>query len=164
MIANISLGQSFKVTCSERERKNADSKYPDLIKTCFIKNYKFVQTFSTDNVGRYVNSEEEVYVYFDKKYIKTNNSKVFNKKQDTLILIINNKIQQGFKKNKSDSTVNECLRGIDSIPIYKMNDLEISFQNDEIQFGIDWGLRYACGPVNGVTVSFKLSEIEKYLR
>lgn len=75
-----SKAQSLKVTCSENERKHKGQEFPDLITTCFLKNFKFVHTSYPDYIGRYFDSEEEVYVYQNKRYVKTTNSKVFKKK------------------------------------------------------------------------------------
>ena len=45
-----------------------------------------------------------------------------------------------------------------------MNDFEISFQNNEIWFEVNWGFTGACRYVGGSIVSFKLSEIRKYIK
>jgi len=164
LLAGVSTAQTLKVTCSEKERKQKGDEFPDLITTCFIKNFKFVHTSYPDYVGRYFESEEEVYIYQNKRYVKTTNSNVFNKNQAELLSIINEKIQKDFKKFRADSTVKWCFTEIDTIPIYKMNDLEISFQNNEIWFDVEWHSPGACGPVSGTTVIFKLNEIEKYIK
>jgi hypothetical protein len=45
-----------------------------------------------------------------------------------------------------------------------MNDFEISFQNNEIWFEVDWSLAGVCRAADGTIVLFRLSEIEKYLK
>jgi hypothetical protein len=161
---NVLAGQSLSVKCVEKETKNPDGKDPIIVRTCFIKNFKFKETSFPDNVVRYFDSENEVYILVGKKYIKTVNSKVFNKNQNELVAIINEQIQKDLKKNLSDSTVKECFSDLNTIPDYKMNDFEISFQNNEIWFEVKWGLPSVCRAVDGTIVTFKISEIQKYLK
>ena len=160
----ISNGQTMKLSCSEKERTNDEGKDPIHIKTCFIKNFKFVSTSYPDYAGRYFYSEQEVYVLKNNKYISTTNSKAFNKNQNKLLAAINKEILKDFHKFSADSDTKECLQDIDSIPTYKMDELEISFDgNNNIRFEVHWGLSSACRSVDGTIVSFKVSEIIKYL-
>ena len=163
LTAGISNSQTIKLSCSEKERKNGEGKDPILIQTCIIKNFKFVSTSYPDYAGRYVYSEREVYVRKNEKYIKTTYSKVFNNNQDELLATINEKILQDFHNFRSDPNTKACLTDLDSIPTYKMNDLEISFYNDDIWFEVHWGLSGACRNVDGTIVAFKVNEIKKYL-
>ena len=163
LIHSRSDGQTAKPSCIEKERKNEEGKDPILIKTCRIKNFKFVSTSYPDYVGRYVYSEHEVYIFRNNKYVKTTNSKVFNKNQDKLVAAINKRILEDFHKFSADSSTKDCLTEIDSIPTYKMNDFEISFEGNEIWFEVHWGLSSACRSVDGTIVSFKLNDIKKYL-
>ena len=160
----LSIGQTVKLSCSEKERKNEEGKDPILVKTCFIRNFKFITTSSPDYAGRYIFDEYEVYVKKDNKYIRTTNSSVFNKKQNELLFTINERILQDFNSYRSDSSTMECLSGIDTIPTYKMNDLDITFYNDEIWFVVKWGLPMACRAVDGTIITFKISEISHYLK
>jgi hypothetical protein len=75
----------------------------------------------------------------------------------------NDKIQKDFAAFKADNNVKECLSDFDSIPKYEMDDLQISFYQDEIWFQVNWGLSGACRSVDGTIVSFKANEISKYL-
>jgi len=157
-------GQTVRVNCIEKERKVPDSEDPIIIRTCFIKNYKFKETSYPDYAGRYFNSEHEVYLLAGKKYIKINNSDFFNKKQDELESMVNERIQSDFRSFLTDSLSRDCLVGLDSIPKYKVNDLEISFMDNEIWFQVRWGLPGACRPFDGTIVSFKLREIGRFIK
>jgi len=158
-----SESQTTKLSCIEKEQKNGEGQDPILVKTCVIKNFKFVSKSFPDYAGRYVYSEHQVYVLKNNKYVKTTNSKVFNRSQDKLVTTINNRILEDFHQFSTDSNTKECLRGTDSIPTYKMDDFEISFEGNEIWFEVHWGLSSACRNVDGTIVSFKLEEIKKYL-
>ncbi len=161
---SVSNSQSIKLSCIEKERKNEEGKDSIQIKTCFIKNFKFVSTSYPDYAGRYVYSEQEVYVRKKDKYIKTTNSNVFNKNQSELLATINKKILQDFHSFASDSNTKKCLTEIDSLPTYKMDDLEISFYGDKIWFEVHWGLSGACRNADGTIVTFKVNEIKKYFK
>jgi hypothetical protein len=84
-----SEAQSFKLTCSEREKKNENGTDPILVKTCFIKGFKFISTSYPDYAGRYTSTENVVLVRVNNKFVKTKNSKVFNKRQAILVALIN---------------------------------------------------------------------------
>ena len=159
---NISA-QTVKIQCTEKEKKNDEGKDPILIKTCYYKSFKFVITSYPDNVGRYVYSKHQVFIQSNNKYIKTTNKRVFNKTQEELVSLINERIKQDFDEYKSDSNTRECLTEIDSIPVYKMNDFYISFYGNEIWFEVHWGLSSACRAVDGTIITFKLNKLKKYL-
>jgi len=163
LMSSSSESQTTKLSCIEKERKNDEGKDPILIKTCLIRNFKFVSTSYPDYAGKYVYSENEVYILKNNKYVKTTNSKVFNKNQYQLVATINNRILQDFQRFSADSNTKECLTEFDSIPTYKMDDFEISFEGNEIWFEVHWGLSSACRSVDGTIVSFKMDEIKKYL-
>jgi hypothetical protein len=159
-----SIAQHIKVKCSEKDMKNDDGNDPILVHTCYVKNYKFVEANYPDYVGRYFDSEYEVYVRVNNKFHKTVYSKVFNKEQYKLVSIINDRIQKDYKEDLADPRVKECLDGLDSIPKYKMDDFEISFQKDEIWFQVHWGLSGACRSVDGTIITFKITDVEKYFK
>jgi hypothetical protein len=163
-IFHLAEAQTVKLTCFEKEKKNDDGKYPILVKTCFIKNYKFISFDYPDYVGRYYYRESKVYVKVNNKYVRTTNSKIFSKKQEQLLDSINNRIQRDFISFSTDSNTKECFRGVDSIPRYNMDDLKVSFYEDEIWFEVNWDLPIVCKSVDGATVSFKIKEIAKYLK
>lgn len=163
LISLNAVAQTVKIQCSEKEKKNDNGSDPILIKTCYYKNFKFIKTAYPDYMGRYVYSEHEIFVRSKGKYVIASNEDVFNTKQNELVLLINKKIKEEFDQFKSDSSIKECLSEIDSLPVYKMNDFDISFEGNEIWFEVNWGSIMACRPVNGSIVSFNLKEIKKYL-
>ena len=160
-----SLGaQSLKVKCVQKERKITGGEDPIIVRTCFIKNFKFLEISIPDYAGRYSDSVDEVYVLVNNKYVKTSNANVFHNHQRELLSVINNQIQKDFKEDLSDSTIKDCFVDFDSIPKYKMSDFTISIQDGEIWFKVEWGLPSACRGVDGTIVSFKISEIQRYIR
>lgn len=164
LLFNLCDGQAVNLSCTEKEKKSDESFVPIIIKTCFLKNFKFVSTSYPDPEGRYFFSDHEVFIKQGNQYIGCSNSDVFNKNQDQLVAIINKRIRADFKKYSTDSTLADCLEGIDSIPLYRMNDFDISFEGKEIWFEVQWGDRTICRAVNGTVVTLSLNEIERYLR
>ena len=163
LIFNTLSAQSFS-KCYEKYRKNPDGIDSIYIKTCYFSKYKFIQASYPDFQGRYYDSENEVYVLVNKKYIKIKNSKVFNKSQNELVSIINKRIQKDFKKFSTDTLTKECFTNIKFIPKYLMDDFEITFQKNEIWFEVNWRLSLVCLSVGGTAIPFKLAEIQKYLK
>jgi hypothetical protein len=161
---NIPIAQTLKIQCTEKEKKNDDGKDPILIKTCLYKNFKFIITSYPDYAGRYVYSEHQIFVRSQSGYSKTTNDQFFNKAQAELVVLINERIQHDFNRFASDSNTRDCLTEIDSLPVYNMNDFEISFYADEIWFEVHWGLISACRAVDGTIITFKFNELKKYLK
>jgi hypothetical protein len=152
----------LKVTCSEKEKKADYGNDPIIVKTCILKNFKFISTSYPDYAGRYFSSESEVFVRVNNKYIKTSNSRVFKRNQAELLALINERIQSDYHSFEADSNTKACFLNMDSIPVYKMDELNISFYEDEIWFEVHWDLPIACRVVDGTIVSFKLKELGKY--
>ena len=117
----------LKVSCTEKEKKTDYGNDPIIIKTCIIKNFKFISTSYPDYAGRYFSSESKVFVRVNNKYIQTSNSKVFKKNQAELLAMINERIQNDFHSFKTDSNTKDCFLYMDPIPAYKMDELDISF-------------------------------------
>lgn len=158
------VAQPLRTTCHERQRKNPEGTDPILVTTCYLKQYRFVHTAYPDYAGRYVWDSSHVYRRGAKGgWVETSNDQVFNRRQPELLALINRRIQQDFAAFKADPKTADCLTGLDSIPVYGIDDLEIEFHNDEIWFQVRWSLGNACRPWDGTIVNLKLSAIRKYL-
>lgn len=155
--------QIAKLTCTEKEVKNEDGIDPILVQTCLLKQFKFIVTSHPDYAGRYFSSEQQVFKKVKGKYIEIKNSQVFNDRQAYLVSLINKQIELDFHALKNDTTTKDCLSGLDSIPRYTMDELEISFRENKIWFSVEWGIGGACRAFNGTTVSYRVEEIRKYL-
>ncbi|GAC1389291.1 MAG: hypothetical protein NVSMB45_19160 [Ginsengibacter sp.] len=137
LLPKIISGQTLSVTCVEKHTKNPEDGYPILTRTCIIKKYKFKSIGYSDNLGRYTTYVYKVFKLVNKKWVRTTNSSFFNKNQAELVSIINARIQKDFKMFSSDSTTKSCFDNHKTIPLYKMDDFGISFQNNQIWFTID---------------------------
>lgn len=91
-----------KATCTEKESKNEDGGDPILTKTCLYKKYKTISKGYPDNRGRY--SYE--YSVFKKQengsYVQIKNATVFNENRNTLLSIINSKIEKEYRSYSND--------------------------------------------------------------
>lgn len=164
MILSYSVIAAQTITCTETEAVTEDSEYPTITKTCFYKNIKFVEVAYPDHVGRYAHREYSTFICGDSQWVEARNSVMFNRRLAKLEKIINERIQADFLEFSTDSLTRDCFERMDSIPFYSINDLGISFHEEEIWFSVDWGMSWACLPVSSSIVSFPLREIRKYLR
>jgi hypothetical protein len=165
---NIVVAQSAKLYCIETTKKSDDDENNSIhIKSCYFKNFKFVTISNPDGVGRYFpeNEDHEVFIRFQSKYIKTKYSSLFNNKENELLVTINKRIHEEYKKNSTSAGSKECFAHIYSIPNwYKMDDLEISFEGNKIRFMVSFGLSAVCRYVDGAAIEFKFGDIVKYLK
>ncbi len=147
-------------TCNEVEFSNEEGNGTKT--TCLFNDYKTVSTgYVNEDGGMYWSYE--LFQKKNEKYVKVQNTALFNLDQDELLKLINERIKRDFTAYASAPDTKECFSEVRTIPTYKMNDLGIYFSGDEINFTVELGLPDFCASVGGVTVSFKISDIEKYL-
>jgi hypothetical protein len=150
-------------TCIERELIDPDGPDPIVVRTCLFKAFKFEAAAYTDYAGRRIWRDHEVHQKIRGTYRKITNAQAFNARRTELVERINERIQADFQFLKLDSATSECLSGLDSIPLYGLDDLQLSFYNDEIWFSVRWGLNSGCRSVDGTIVSFTIDEIRRYM-
>ncbi len=155
----------IQVSCFEKEKKVDGKQDPIITTTCYLKKFKIVSIGYPDNAGRYSYYEYKIFMKVKGKFVKVNNSRLFNTYQDELVSLINQKIKADFEEFSTDSNTRDCFRKNDTIRTFKMNDFGISFNGNEIWFNVNFGLNagWPCLNVSGTIVSFKIEEIEKYL-
>lgn len=151
-----------KVICSDKELKIKNSNDPVLISTCLYKNYKTISKGYPDNFGRY--SYE--YSIFKKQengnYIQIKNTDLFNNYKDELLRLINYKIEKDYNQFSNDPETKDCFT-ISTFNSFNFDQLQISFDDNKINFGCYFGLGGACRSVDGTSVSFTFEELGKYL-
>lgn len=147
-------------TCNEVEFSNEEGNGTKT--TCLFNDYKTVSTgYVNEDGGMYWSYE--LFQKKNEKYVKVQNTALFNLDQDELLKLINERIKRDFTAYASAPDTKECFSEVRTIPTYKMNDLGIYFSGDEINFTVELGLPDFCASVGGVTVSFKISDIAQYL-
>lgn len=132
-------------------------------KTCLFNDFKTVSTgYANDRNGKmywiYEISQNK-----NGKYVKVQNSALFNLDQKELLKLINERIKRDYTVFSTEAETRDCFSDFGSLPVYKMNDLGIDFNNDEINFHIEFNLPEACDNVGGTIVTFKIADIIKYL-
>ena len=148
-------------SCMETEFENEEGHGEK--KTCLFNDFKTVSTgYANDRNGKmywiYEISQNK-----NGKYVKVQNSSLFNLDQTELLKLINERIKRDFTVYSTEAETRECFSDFGRLPVYKMNDLGIDFNNDEIQFHIEFHLPEACDAVGGTVVTFKIADIAKYL-
>jgi hypothetical protein len=148
-------------TCMEADFSNEEGNGTK--KTCLFNTFKTVSTgYANDRNGKYYWTYE-LFQNKNGKYIKVPNTALFNLDQAQLLKLINDRIRRDYNVYSTEPETRDCFIDFGKLPTYKMNDLGIDFNDDEIQFHIEFGLPEFCDAVGGSVVTFKISDIEKYL-
>ncbi len=153
---------TIHANCSEKKLKNEDSQDPIIVKTCYLKNCRFVSTGYPDRKGRY-SWDYELYKKTGQKYVKAMNEEIFNTQQNELLKILNKRVEKDFLQYSTDADTKDCFSD-KTYSGHTLNDFKISFEGDQIWFSVYFGLPGACRNVDGSFVIFKLREIQKYLK
>jgi hypothetical protein len=149
------------IVCSAKEQKIEGSEDPRTIKTCTWGNFKSISTGEADFKGRYSYSSK-LFKLTNNTYVAIKNSQLFNENKTELLEILNQRIKKSFDEYSNDPEFKDCFDGI-SAPHFSIDDLGIYFDDSGINFDVSFGLSGACMSVDGITISFKLDEIESYI-
>lgn len=132
-------------------------------KICLFNNFKTISTGYNNERNGKMYWTYELYQNKNGNYVKVQNNTLFNLEQKQLLKLINDRIKRDFNVYSTEPDTRDCFIDFGKVPTYKMNDLGIDFTDDEVQFHIEFGLPEACDAVGGTTVTFKISDIIKYL-
>ena len=132
-------------------------------KICLFNNFKTISTGYNNERNGKMYWTYELYQNRNGNYVKVQNNTLFNLEQKQLLKLINDRIKRDFNVYSTEPDTRDCFIDFGKVPTYKMNDLGIDFTDDEVQFHIEFGLPEACDAVGGTTVTFKISDIIKYL-
>jgi hypothetical protein len=154
---------SSKVTCSEKEEKIKGNSDPKIIKTCSYLNYTCISTSYPDYKGRYYTK----YNWFklnNGQLVKINNNELFNEKLNDLVELINQQIKIKFEELSSDPNNEDCLAGIENLPYYHINNLNIFMENSTFTFAYSLGITGACSSIDEDYVTFTIEYIKSFLK
>jgi predicted small lipoprotein YifL len=132
-------------------------------KICLFNSFKTISTGYNNERNGKMYWTYELYQNKNGNYVKVQNNVLFNLEQKQLLKLINDRIKRDFNVYSTEPDTRDCFIDFGKVPTYKMNDLGIDFTEDEIQFHIEFGLPEACDAVGGTVVTFKISDIIKYL-
>ena len=147
-----------------REHRECSTEYnsdEDLIRTCFHSSYKSVAYGMADYKGRYTYSYQ-LYKRSRNGYLRISNEALFNASKSKLLQNLNEQIARDFYELKSDKSSSDCFDGIE-LPYYSFNRLGIEFDEDALEFHVDFGMPNYCLAVGGTTISIPRSEANKYI-
>lgn len=154
--------KEIRSVCSVSESPKPDPGGLILTKTCFYKKYKLVSTGYPDYKGRYSYRFAVFAKQADSSYELTRNGSLFNKKQDELVSLINERIRLDYQKFQSDPQNDDCFSGF-SIRNYSLDEMGMTIGDEGFNFDIYFELSSACMAVDGTTISLSWKEIDKYL-
>ena len=150
-----------KIICDRKDSIVTDSEDPIIIKTCYFGKYKSVSLGSADYKGRY-SYDYKILLKSNTNYIKIENHKMFNNKQNELLEIINNQIEEEYNELKNDKNTSECFVSLGEFKRFKMDDFGIEFNDDGMEFNCSFGLGDYCFNADRTSVMIKLNVLEKY--
>jgi hypothetical protein len=155
--------RKFTLVCKETTEKNEKEKEaPIITKTCILDKYKFVEIGSPDYKGRYF-WEYHVYKKVKTKFIKTNNSDIFQD-IDELENIINTEIEKEYNSNKKNPELKDCIDFI-KLKHFSINEMGITFdETKNMVFNTSFEIPLACLNVDGNMIAIDLNQIKKYLK
>ncbi|NVO01808.1 MAG: hypothetical protein HXX09_03830 [Bacteroidetes bacterium] len=156
---SINVFSQTKVVCTEVKKDTV------LTKTCVYKNTKIVET--CDLVGKDAEPTGCSSAFFMKKgrkYVTVDNCEIFNEKQDSLLILINNQIKEVYKDKSTTKGGKICFANHPPLKPYGMKNLEISFSEDKVIFKAYFDLSESCKAMNTVEVVISMNDIEKYLK
>lgn len=133
----------------------------DLTRTCFHSSYKSVAHGMADYRGRYSYSYQ-LYKQSRNGYLKISNEALFNASKSRLLQKVNEQITRDFYEMKSHQSSTDCFDGVE-LPYYSFNRLGIEFDEDALEFHVDFGMPNSCLAVGGTIISIPWSEAEKYI-
>jgi hypothetical protein len=146
----------IKVQCKSWEIVK-DSKYdPDIIDSCTYKNIVTKSHGSPDYKGRYFYT----YSLFIKNQ-SVKNHEIFNGDLPRLEDSLNKVVKAEFKTLFSQSE--SCFDGF-SLRRYSIEDFGLTFTDSSMAFHLSFGLPSACLAVDGVTIDYRLQDLDKYLK
>jgi len=151
-------------TSFNREPQECSTEYnsnDDLTRICFYSSYKSITHGTTDYKGRYSYSYQ-LYKKSRIGYLKVTNEDLFNSIKSSLLQKVNEQIARDFYEMKSFPSSSDCFDGIE-LPYYSFNRLGIEFDEDALEFHVDFGMPNYCLAVGGTTISIPWSEANKYI-
>ena len=167
-ISQLEMEKQNKIECAEREEPNDDDiESPKLINTCTFRDLTIVIESTADEKGRYFESY---------RYLKFNNevqnSEFFNSKKTELERILNEKFKSEFLKISNNPNSEGCFDDVTYENVsfggqidkygYRYNEINITFNNNQISFHRTFGLPMACLSQEGLSLEFSISELEPY--
>ena len=154
------------VNCIEKEKKVQGGGEPNLIKTCTWKNFKSVQTGESYKFQYYYSYK--LFKLVNNKYVAIKNAQLFNENLNYLIEVLNQRLKMDFEQHLKEPESSTCFEGV-STPEVTIGDagtpfdnIGITFNSEQIDFSIPYGLMGACRGLDGTIISFSLDSMEPY--
>lgn len=146
--------------CSEKEVPSSDGDMPSIDRTCFFRDFKAHALGAADHKGRYTYTYT-MYRKDGEGWVQVSNATLFQQALlPELEVDINQRIKKDYETLKADD--GGCFNGFRFEP-FLVNQLGIYFKDDQIFFAATFGLPEACMAVDGTIVSYRLTEIQRYL-
>jgi hypothetical protein len=158
------VANQLPVVCESKEEANPQSSEdPILIDMCLWDRYFSRTTSYPDRYGRYSYSEYQLGIIENGEMRAVNNDEFFSQNLTILETLVNSEMRNQFDLNSKDPENSECLQN-QTLQNYTINNVGIRFiEPYEIEFSISLGLGMHCLPVDQISVTFHLSDIQNFM-
>jgi|694.fasta_scaffold40767_4 hypothetical protein len=161
--SNLVLNEQKKelINCQKLEMENENSGGPIIVEVCEYGKVKIEKKGYPNYKGQY-SYETTIFLKDDGgRFTKTTNSGIFNDKSPTLQKMINLELKKKFEEFSESNP--SCFEGITFTPV-RLDEIEISMEDDDFIFSKDFGLCSACLALDGASISISLNSMQKFLK
>lgn len=152
----------FIVTCNEQIIQSANYSFPELINTCYWRDYKLIETGKPDIKGRY-SWKSEFFLSSAEKESDLQPSSLFKpEKMEELVQVVNQRLSEDFLAMKETEPI--CFDRKKQFIPFKFEDMRITLsENGGMHFEVNYNLAENCFEVSTASVSFMMKEIKPFL-
>jgi hypothetical protein len=152
----------FIVSCNEQIVQSGKYSLPELVNTCFWRDYKLIETGKPDIKGRYTWKSEFFLSTAENESVVQPSSLFKPEKMDELVQLVNQRLNEDFLAMTETEPI--CFdRKLQFMP-FKFEDMRITLsENGGMHFEVNYNLAENCFEVSTASVSFMMKEIKSFL-
>lgn len=152
----------FIVSCNEQTVQSGNSLFPELINTCYWRDYKLIETSKADARGRYSWKSEFFLSRGEQESVVQPSSLFKSNKMDELVQLVNQRLNEDFQAMKETEPI--CFDRKKQFIPFKFEDMRITLsENGGMHFEVNYNLADSCFEVSTASVSFMMKEIKPFL-
>lgn len=148
-------------TNEESEEYSGESD-PILHIDCYYKNIYLQKTGYPDQAGRY-SYTSDVFLISGEDFLPVTNSQLFNDNQGQLLAKLQSEAEKEYAAMYAFEDARDCLDS-PTLPKSPIDQFQLSFENDSVQFTLNLDVPGACMPYGTVDVYIPYAEFDSYLK
>lgn len=152
----------FIVSCNEQTVQSGKYSLPELVNTCYWRDYKLIETGEPDIKGRY-SWKSEFFLSIAEKGFAVQPSSLFEpNKMDELVQLINQRLNEDFLAMIETEPI--CFDRKKQFIPFKFEEMRITLsESGGMHFEVNYNLAENCFEVSTASVSFMMKEIKPFL-